>query len=493
MGMTNAPVLTRRQVTVHPARADRLTMLLHSRWPYATVAVAGLIMHLALALPIYAWYDRLLAWGPLVILLFLVYRYMHNGEKSVPLLAVVALQIYIFYSVPQFSQDKLLLYSGLYQPSRGALTSACLLALLGELAFILGFQGLRKAWGNRPNIFDRILPRPSQNWSLAIVLYAIPSLVVYVLIALRPDYIPVGGRFALSSLLNVLMALVLSLYLGYKLRRRRMVRFAYVIIVIMIMIGFIQGMMGAIVMPILILFMCVWMWGRAVRLRWVLVVLVAIIVINPAKNLFRTLAWDDKDVSSLKKVESRLGDWKSAFVDVWTGQTIAPNIMETASRASDLLDFAQAVDLVPASIPYDHGKGMAIALVFWVPRIVWPSKPSGTELLNNRYSVEFGLQSTEGTRTSTAAISAFTEGYWNLGWSGVLVFLFGVGAILGFFFGNNGKTGDLSAIACTVYLAQVILPLQAFSFMLSPLITFTAGVWLAMWGLAWLSNITAHR
>ena len=39
---------------------------------YYVVAAAGLIFHMTFALPLYQWHNRLLAWIPLVIFLFLL-------------------------------------------------------------------------------------------------------------------------------------------------------------------------------------------------------------------------------------------------------------------------------------------------------------------------------------------------------------------------------------------------------------------------------------
>jgi hypothetical protein len=472
-----------------PQLGDRLTRALRNRGVYCVAAALVLVAHLSLALPIYAWYDRLGAWLPFVILLVLLYRYVRLGEKSVPVLMLVALQVYVFYSVPQFSQEGMLLYSGLYQPSERAITSSVALVILGELAFIAGFQLIRKVSRSQSNLFDRILPKPAPNWALGIVLYSLPSLVIYLLNTLRPDYIPVGFRFMALQFFNIYLALVLALYLAYRFQHRTMLKFAFLLIGVMALGGFIQGVMGNIVNPILILFVCAWIWGRAIRKRWVFVALLAIIVINPVKNQFRRLEWGDKDVSSWAKIERRLTSWGTAFENVWDKNSASANVMETASRTSDLIPLAQAVDLVPQTIPYNRGQGMAVALIYWIPRVFWPTKPSSSDLLFNRYAVEFGYTVEEATQTSTTGASTFTEGYWNFGWIGVGGFLLALGVLLGFFFGNNGKHGDSSTIVCMAYFAGVMLFLQPLSLTVSSMLTFTAGIWLAMTGIAWLAEV----
>lgn len=479
-----------RQTVPKIAKPDQIGMSLRSPLLYVAAACVGLMAHLVLARPIYSYYDRLAAWVPLAILLYMLFRFIKRGEKGVPVLILVAFQVYIFYSIPQFSQEFMALYSGLYLPTSGAVVGACFLVVLGEAAFILGFQGMRRSQRNRTNIFDRILPRPSPAWGPALIIYSMPALIVYVLANLRPNYIPVSIRFTVFQIFSVYLALVLILYLAFRFRQSRMLKYAIVLMAVMSITGFIQGMMGNIINPILIFFLCSWIWGGKIQKRWVVLAIIAFVVINPIKNRFRVLEWYDTDVSSWQIVERRLESWKEAAVDVWEGQSAGSNIEESASRTSDILPLARAVDLVPETLPYNHGQGMAIALVYWVPRIIWPSKPSSTDLLYNRYAVEFGYSSVEGTRTSTTGASIYTEGYWNFGWIGVATFLFALGAFLGALFGNNGSTGDVSAIACMTYYAGNMLFLQPLLLTVAAIVTFVVGLWLAMWGLDWLSGAT---
>ena len=162
--------------------------------------------------------------------------------------------------------------------------------------------------------------------------------------------------------------------------------------------------------------------------------------------------------------------------------------MSTASRASDLLSFTQTIDLVPHVIPYNEGEGMDDAMLFWIPRIIWPSKGSTTDLIYNRYALTFGYLAPEDVGKTAVGISLFAEGYWNYGAYGVFAFLFVAGLILGTLFGNNGKTGQVSTLVCIVYVAPTILVLQALSVTLSSLPSFLIGVTIALRGLSLASR-----
>lgn len=467
---------------------DWATRLLHGKTAYIFVGLAGLALHLLLARPIYAWYDRFGAFVPLAILLILLYRYARQRDKDFPVLLLVALQVYVFYSLPQFTQEALRLRAGIYEPTSFAVTSAVLLVIVGQLAFMLGYAVCYAAAKNRANIFDRILPTPTPRWANVLILYTAISLVVFSLVALKRDFIPVAVRFPLTQIFNVYLALALVLYLRYRFQIARLRLSAVLCVLFMSLVGVVQGSTGNIMAPIIMLFVAGWMWGGTIRKRWFIAVVAGFLVINPVKNEFRRLEFGS-EISSFAAIPQRLGTWKLAFENVWVRNNNEFRTLETASRTSDLLSLAQAIDYVPSLVPYNYGEGMGITLIYWIPRVLWTSKVSSTDLLFNRYAVEFGYTTYEGTLTSTTGASAYTEGYWNFGASGIVVFFFTIGVLFGIFFGNGGVRGDVSIIICLVYYASVLLLIQPLILTAPSLITFTVGVWLAMHGLRWLSGV----
>jgi hypothetical protein len=470
-----------------PARpASRIEGALQTRATYELAGCAGLILHLSLALPIYSWTDRIAGWLLLVFLLVALRDYVRRRVKRLPVFLLVAAQVYLFYGIPQFSQEAMWLQlTGYYSPSAYALSWALWLAVLGEAAFLAGYTlTLRCMRGG--SLFDRILPKPRPAWSTAVLVYLVPSLILYVLDAMRPDYIPVTIRMAVLQFFNAYLGLTILLYLGYRHKDRRSLLAAWGMIAVMALIGFIQGMMGNIVFPVFMGFVAAWLWARAIQVRWLVLIIVATIIVNPVKNRFRILAWGDMDVSSAAKVASRLEDWSQAFVNAWSGgqdDSTRQNIMESANRTSDLIPFAHVIDSVPWSIPYNRGDGMEISFFYWVPRIFWPSKPESTDLLYNRYAVDFGYSTIKGTRTTTVGASVFTEGYWNFGAIGVLFFMGGAGSLLALLLGHNGRRGDASTLAAMAYLGGTMLLLSPLVMAIPGAVTFTAGVFVAMWSI----------
>jgi hypothetical protein len=480
-----APGVTVRAITrdVGVARltVGSLMFFLRSRIALVLALALGLVAHLSLARPIYSVYDRVLAWVVLVAAVTLLWRFIRRDVKSVPVLEIAVLELYAFYAMPQFSQDKIDLLWGPYRPSAIGLATATTLVACGTIALMAGFGLGRRVGGRRRSFFDAFYPLPTPAWKAALLLYTVPAFAVYGLVALRPDYIPVSIRFLVGQLFNVYLAQILLLYLGFVHRQKSLLRAAYILIAAMAGVGFVQGMLGNVVFPVLVLFVAAWIWGNAFRARWLVIGALAIVVINPVKNEFRLVAFEDKDVSTLGKVERRLENWATAFEHVWGGgATTESNVMETASRMDELLPIALTVETVPAYLPYNVGRGMGEAFLYWMPRLLWPAKPLSTDLLLNRFAIKFGLADYDLVQKSTSSTSIFSEAYWNFGVPGVLAFLFAAGMLLGMLFGRNGPGQRVAMLVAMVYLATKVVLVEALTGTISGLVAFLVGTFLAM-------------
>lgn len=456
---------------------------------YYVAAAAGLAAHLLLALPVYGLQDRVLAWAPLVILLTLIRKHVNQPYSGVPVLVVVAFQVYLFYSVAQFSQESIDLYTGYYSPPGEPLSLALILVVAGELVFIWGYHvASALAAKSRPALYT-VGQRPTARWAGVLLLYSSVGFSVYALSALRPDFIPLSIRFTVIQIFNVYLGLVALLYVGFSCKKKYLLIAAYALAAAISFVALVQGVLGGMASPIFVVVVGRWIWGGRSSMKLVLAVVVAVIILNPVKSQFRNLAWEDKDVSTLEKVEDRLVKWSVAFEDVWFEGEGGDAVLATASRASDLVSFAQTVDYVPRVTPHTQGEGLGVALTYWIPRVIYPDKGSATDLIYNRYALTFGYATAEGLETTSVGLSIFSEGYWGFGWLGVLGYLFAAGAIYGYLFGNNGKTEQVSTLICLVYMAPSIFILQAISVTIPSMVSFLIGVCLALW----LLSVVTHR
>lgn len=481
-------------------RRHRKEAFARLRAPYMAVGAIGLAVHGWLAVPLYSWTDRLGAWILLVIVLVQLRMFMLTKLRGVPVTLLVAAQLYLYYGVPQFSQTAMHLIGGVYRPSQHALHEAVWLVVIGEVVFLACYHMTCRI-ERGVNLFDRLIPEPSATWRAPAFMYAVPTFVIYCVTSLNPAVIPLSIQHITVQLFNIWILLSLLLYLGYKLHDGKARRAAWALIAMMSILGVVQGFTGGIVFPLAMGFMGRWWWGRYNSFGWLMVLLVAVIIVNPVKNQYRQDTWSSTElssryVSSLDELGSRLLAWGHAFKVVWlkgTSGTTHDNLSETAVRASDLLSFAQVIDFVPLGVPYNMGKGMKESLLYWIPRVLWPSKGSNTQLLYSRYAVEFGYATTEGTKTTTVGASIFSEGYWNYGVSGVLIFLAVAGIMLGALLGHNGKNGDASGVIAMSYLGNNVLLLQALAVTIPSAISFAVGTIMAWWLVANVATLQGAK
>jgi hypothetical protein len=450
-------------------------------------------MHLTLALPIYAWYDRIAAWLLLAVFLAVSHRFFASGARAVPVLPIVTANIYIFYGLAQFIQEGLNLVPGYYSPTKRAITLASWLAVLGELSLLTGYWVATRCTRRPGNIFDIILPVPDKTWKVASVLYSLPSISTYILLTLFPKTLP-QIQYPLSVVFNAYLALALLFYLGYSHKSLTCKITGWLVLLAMVCVGLIQGTLAALLGPIMEGALCWWLWDGTIRVRWFVVALLLFLVLDPVKLRYRELSWQDKAVTDAANVGQRLNDWSRAFYDVWFGFAASSkedNIKKAEERISDLLELALVIDVVPEAVPFDRGQSLRLALVYWIPRFAWPSKPPTEDLIYNRYSVIFGFTTVQGLRGTTAVCSAYEEGFWNNGAAGLIVFLAMTGMLLGLILGNSRPPAGASVLVCVAYLGP--FPVEtpwAIAVALPGAVTFVAGITLAMWTLAALAVMT---
>jgi hypothetical protein len=335
---------------------------------------------------------------------------------------------------------------------------------------------------------------PDKTWKVASLLYSLPSITIFTLIALFPENLPIEARYPLSMVFNAYLAIALLFYLGYGHKLWVCKIAGWLMVLLMVSAAMIQGMLEPVLAPIVESGICYMIWGGAIRLRWLVVPVLMLLMLNPVKHRYRELSWQGKAVNAPDKVWLRLNDWSRAFSDVWLGSggpTKEDNIKTTTSRISDLPALELMIDIVPNVVPFDNERSLGVGALYWIPRFMWRSKPPSTDLLYSRYAVTFGFTTLEGLEYTTTGASPCVEGYWNHGILGVFAFLGIIGILLGLLLGNNCSSAVASTLAALAYLGPS--PLQtpvALAIMLPGTVTFAIGITLAMWTLAALAVMT---
>lgn len=105
---------------------------------------------------------------------------------------------------------------------------------------------------------------------------------------------------------------------------------------------------------------------------------------------------------------------------------------------------------------YDRGHPgeWTLTPAFLVPRFLWPEKP----IVNGRGQTFTQIVTGNPDATSRTGITVYADGYWTMGWSGVILFCAFMGAILGIF---NRLTYQYVSRRSLIYLPVILLAIQA--------------------------------
>lgn len=162
--------------------------------------------------------------------------------------------------------------------------------------------------------------------------------------------------------------------------------------------------------------------------RWALAAgLLFVLVLNPAKHVFRgRLAADGRArVGHANDASEALSLWGDAIEETWIDprgreRSTEDNFRQTASRIDYNWIAAHVYTFVPDRIPYQQGATYEDIPLVLIPRLLWPDKPLSATFLRSRWTVKLGLQNWESAETTSIAITAPAEAYWNFGWLGVV-------------------------------------------------------------------------
>jgi hypothetical protein len=198
-------------------------------------------------------------------------------------------------------------------------------------------------------------------------------------------------------------------------------------------VGVSSGWLGAIVFFVL---GCLIVYLREKRrVPWLVLVpiLFYIVFFQAGKAEFRSQNWYG-DSGASGQVE-KVGEWVSLSLKAWqdalddpTGQKCAQLLTNVIMRTSLLTQTANVVEQTPSITPYQMGSSYAYLAAMWVPRVLWPGKPTASEA-NQFYQVAYGLTTPDNLDNVSLASGAMTEGYINFGWWGVALVMYGIGLL----------------------------------------------------------------
>jgi hypothetical protein len=199
--------------------------------------------------------------------------------------------------------------------------------------------------------------------------------------------------------------------------------------------------------------------------RWALVfVILFTLFFQVGKEEFRKTYWQAGEIGAQQeqgdKVE-RIAFWAQNSFDKWnealsdeSGEAFRRALNPSVSRVSLLNQSANVVELTPSIVPYQYGLLYSYMAITWIPRFVWPDKPSVSEA-NQYYQIAYGLSTEEDLSRVSISVGFLTEGFMNFGWAGVIGIMF----LAGIFFDFYQKTFlSKSSGALMTGIGVILLP-----------------------------------
>jgi hypothetical protein len=371
----------------------------------------------------------LLCWLP-----WASYRKWCRGErKGIPLFALLGGMYWLAYVLPLFwVRHEIGLVSGRKTLSEQAITSSLYLAVTGIVALGAGIElATRLRWV--PAVRVDIAGTPEQ-WYYLRVIFIVGTLVkVLVPITEWGE----GGRQFISNFENMVPAVVFAIFLRYYLRDKisdldKFLMLVYVFVALVV--GISSGWLGSFV-GFGITSMIVYSYERR-KLPIIagLIVLPIILFFQPGKEAFRTRYWRGGSADGYTErvafwVESSWNVWTEALTDP-TGERGQKLTEDTLHRLSLLQQTANVMELTPGRVPYQHGRLYSYIGVTFIPRVLWPTKPS-VNGANRWYQVSYGLTYSNQISSVSIAVGTLAESYINFGWFGPLLIIFPLGIFLG--------------------------------------------------------------
>jgi hypothetical protein len=382
------------------------------------------------------WVEFIAAFLLLLIAWWSYSDWRAKRQKNLPFFAMIAFMYWLFYGVQLFWGELIVAVNYLpkqLDPDR--IRDAMIMALVGVCCIWLGAR-TRFARALLPKSGREVTFKPTR------LNYVRGVLVVGTLAnALQPSFSFLGEaiRQPVAILLTTVPLLAFAVLFRRVLRGEgQPVDKALIaaFLIVRTIAGLSSGWLGSFAS---IIVLCGGVYAlerqRIPRLALIAVV-VCILFFQIGKQDFRRTYWSDQSSTSAEGQVERAGFWVRSSFDRWseaindpTGEGVSENLSFTLARMSLLAQTADVLDQTPSHVPYQNGRLYSYLIYTWIPRAIWPDKPSMSEA-NQFYQVAYGVTEEDYLDKVSIAIGVLTEAYINFGWIGVVLIMF----LLGIFF-----------------------------------------------------------
>lgn len=348
-------------------------------------------------------------------------------RRPLPFLPAVSLVYGLYYALP-LTLGGINLYEGAPVDPRWDYEFPVQLAFFGWIAMIASYTviGFFLRDGGPAKLFDW---RP-RRLALSGLLLLYGSIAVVLLRSYLGGVLTSGGMYQFLISLQWTGAGLLTILArrGELAAVPRLLSLAGIVTAALLMLSI--GSIAPLVMLFGIIGFAVWIGRPAIQTGWVVASLVLLVTAMTLRGVvfdFRQTAWfGDQHVTPTQRVGLMIGLLQLRIANDGVAPTVAHGIVTTASRSSNLDLFANVVRRTPSEVPYWDGATYYSLVGSFVPRFLWPDKP--TKVLGQAFGHRYSYIGSSNVSTAIN-LPILVEFYANFALAGVVSGMLLVGVI----------------------------------------------------------------
>jgi hypothetical protein len=308
---------------------------------------------------------------------------------------------------------------------------------------------------------------------------------------------PIGQIvYVVGNQLTVAVVLLTYLSFGARNNRRRYRLILGVALVGAVLIGVTTAMAESILLiPFVISIIAIQLGKRPVFIGLVVMAAIYLFFLQPVKLAYRTLLFNSTPNLDFVQRMALWSDATTVLLESTGGSTRtagnssdAENWLNTGRTSLQRLDYIHQFELIrldtPDRIPFADGATYRYFVFGWIPRLVWPDKPSPLDD-NNQLILAYGVLSENSSLTTAAGLGLLPEAYANFGDQGMILIMALQGLVLAAVcraFTASGRIGQQAVLlSVVIYLVNGVGGITAVMYggLIQNLVVGTLLFWLA--------------
>jgi hypothetical protein len=387
---------------------------------------------------------------------FIYFEDMSNDSPFFPILCAIYGIYYCLFGIIPFEP-----YHTVAKASVRSLQIVSIYSLIGILGMILGYYRLRRFHQNHQ--FNYMRYDFSRNSATIMIIMGLISSFGWIAKFVVKMPIALETPFTLiSELLLYAFSVLFYLQLKKRLPKWMMIVNWFIFIPIIVFTSLSTSLFYPILRTILLIVLIYIATLRKIPARAIAFTIMGLIPLFVVKSEFRKIETvsNKNKFSGFGQMTQRVETYSTVIYQITTSSEIGDSFQYGLNSVASRLDltyvFADIIDYTPSQVPYLGGKTYEGILWKFVPRFLYPDKP--TENWGNDFGHRYGWLSPDDDDTSVN-MPQMIELYINFGFLGIVIGMAIIGAlyatIVNFLFRRKDPFQSITAVFITSGLFNI--------------------------------------